>query len=241
MAQKLRSIMESRLDSPLSSPGCHTSRSHILDDIKNDQELLCDSEEEHVLSLPQVSSTVEHSIHRMSSCNTSRRSSLAPMENLQREVDLALEIFTNENSDEDELLENHYFTSIDKASIRFESEESGSCPGTATTSLATSCDYDLNDCPGTSPTLLSDGGLSLKHRTKSILSLPMSLLPSKPLMTSLGEEDAGCKFDSVVGDKLVSLGITKTQRENRSFKIDFSTIRSEMEPFLASARKCFSS
>lgn len=155
-------------------------------------------------------------------------------------MDLALEMFTRENSDdEDELLENNNF-SLEKTSLQFESEESGSYPGTASTSLATSCDYDL--CDGSSKLEGDDQaprsieGLSLKHRTKSILSLPLSLLPSKPLMTSLSEEQSDCKFDAVVCVKLANLGITKEQHEDRSFAIDFSLIRSEMEPFLASAR-----
>jgi hypothetical protein len=171
------------------------------------------------------------------------------MENLQREVDMALELFTRENSDdEDELLENiHRDNFLQKPSIRFMSEESGSYPGTASTSLATSCDYDLSDCPTVrmeqldldqTPRFSNEvGGLSLKHRTKSILSLPLSLLPSKPLMNCLSEEEPSCKFESVVGEKLASLGIGREQHRDRGFAIDFSLIRSEMEPFLASARE----
>lgn len=236
---------QNKLDSPMSR---HSSRRDILDDIRNDGELLFgdDSiEESEEISLPP--SLGSSQISRLPSF-TSRRSSLIPMENLQREVDLALEMFTRENSDdEDELLENRHNSSsgfsIEKVSgIRFESEESGSYPGTASTSLATSCDYELSDCPvnkfeGEERSNNGDG-LSLKHRTKSILSLPLSLLPSKPLMNCLSEEEPECKFDSAVGEKLACIGVTKEQHADRSFKVDFSEIRNEMEPFLASARKC---
>ena len=142
---------------------------------------------------------------------------------------------------------------------RFESEESGSGSTTACTSLATSCDYDLSDhgssntnhhlfdqdtiLTGGSTSLrrLSDevGGngdshrLSVKHRTKSIISLASSLLPSETLMNSISgdEESQDCTFDSVVGEKLVSLGMIQSQ------PIDFHSIRNEMEPFLACARE----
>lgn len=225
------------MDSPIISQ--RSSRRDILDDIRNDQELLfCDDPVEQDESvLPSSPDRLKHS-NRLASFN--RRSSI-PMDNLQREVDMALEMFTCENSDdEDELLENnHQNFSIEKGP-RFESEESGSYPGTASTSLATSCDYDLSDCCGSKVEADVEQpfeGLSLKHRTKSILSLPLSLLPSKPLMNCLSEEEPGCKFDAVVGEKLASLGITNEQHRDRSFTIDFGEIRNEMEPFLASARE----
>ena len=142
---------------------------------------------------------------------------------------------------------------------RFESEESGSGSSTtACTSLATSCDYDLSDhgssntnhhlfdqdtilTGNTSLRRLSDEvgsngdshRLSVKHRTKSIISLASSLLPSETLMNSISgdEESQDCTFDSVVGEKLVSLGMIQSQ------PIDFHSIRNEMEPFLACARE----
>lgn len=212
-----------------------------MDDIRNDQELLLgDDPIEPDKCIPPSSPNRLNQSSRLASFN--RRSSLIPMDNLQREVDMALEMFTHENSDDDdELLENnHQSFSIEKGP-RFESEESGSYPGTASTSF-TSCDYDLSDCGGNKMEADVEQtprieGLSVKHRTRSLLSLPLSLLPSKPLMNCLSEEKSDCKFDAVVGEKLASLGITYEQHSDRSYTIDFGEIRSEMEPFLASARK----
>ena len=259
-----------RIGSPRSpasrfSPHSRRSSSCLLDDIKNDPELLPEDErlDEEIdeLALPPSASSLNSIMtmynfgrspqtRRLSAYGSvsSRRSSISkiPMENLQREVDLALEMFTQENSDDDELLENnHGFHFTDKGDRRFHSEESDCYPGTATTSLATSCDYDFSDCPSAkfnveqdvdqTPHRSNGGGLSLKHRTKSILSLPLSLLPSKPLMNCLQEEDS-VRFDKVVADELASLGISKEQHTDRNICIDFNALRGVMEPFLASAR-----
>ncbi|KAL3804691.1 hypothetical protein HJC23_008506 [Cyclotella cryptica] len=260
-------------------------RSDILDDIKNDHDLLFGDDEvdesspdeiyhpspsaassdnsmtfyptrnqQQIRRLSALGSTV--SSRRSSNTGTaSRLISKISMENLQRQVDMALEFFTHENSDDDdELLENDHsrglsFQFSDKPTLRFNSEESDSYPGTASTSLATSCDFDFSDCPSarivdsieqdhdrTPHRAGGGGGLSMKHRTKSILSLPLSLLPSKPLMNFLQEEDDAVKFDCVIGEELASLGISKEQFHDRNFSIDFNAIRRAMEPFLASAR-----
>eukprot|EP00956_Cyclotella_meneghiniana_P033530 scaffold96769_cov63-Cyclotella_meneghiniana.AAC.8 len=289
MATPKRSSLNSSL---LSSSRRSSSHTHILDDIRNDQELffgddLIDDDIDHYTAAAEVieasatnqDNTMQKmqrlpSMKSLSSSLGRRTSSFSriPMNNLQREVDLALEMFTRENSDdEDELLENiqyyqhqstlsnHHLNRGDDVldKPRFESEESGSGSSTtACTSLATSCDYDLSDHGSSNTNHLFDQDntiltgsaslrrlsdevgngdshrLSVKHRTKSIISLASSLLPSKTLMNSISgdEESQDCTFDSVVGEKLVSLGMIQSQ------PIDFHSIRNEMEPFLACAR-----
>lgn len=263
-------------------------KSDVLDDIKNDQDLFFGDDrldESSPDDIDLLSSAAASSINSMTlyptlshkqqtrilsavgSAVSSRRSSFAgasrliskvSMENLQRQVDMALEFFTQENSDDDdELLENDHsrrvsFQFSGKTTIRFNSEESDSYPGTASTSLATSCDFDFSDCPSAKVVDSIEqhvdqsahgsgagGGLSLKHRTKSILSLPLSLLPSKPLMNFLQQEDDAVKFDCVISDELALIGISEEQLNDRNYCIDFNAIRRAMEPFLASARECF--
>ena len=89
---------ESRLNSPISQ---RSSRRDILDDIRNDQELLLgdDPVEQDQSSPPSSSSNRLSQSSRLASFN--RRTSLIPMDNLQREVDMALEMFSHENSDDE--------------------------------------------------------------------------------------------------------------------------------------------
>ena len=141
-----------------------------------------------------------------------RRASQQKMKSLQREVDLALEYFHQEteneldHSDGDEYLDDHlgekYQLVTSKGTIRGSgrSEEcDDSFPGTALTSMATSMamsadgtnyDIEFDDCQfvsllsesETEATAKTCGELSMKHRTKSILSLPLSLLTSQALL-----------------------------------------------------------
>ncbi len=80
-------------------------------------------------------------------------------------------------------------------------------------------------------------GLSMQHRTKSIISLPLSLLQSQSALNALGAEDgASPTFHNVIADELSRIRGTEEQRYRG---VEFNTsipLRSAMEPYLAAAR-----
>lgn len=129
-----------------------------------------------------------------------------------------------------------------------------SCPSAAFTSLATvsyaneSWDDFQEEIPSpptvskplTAPT--ASEGLSLKHKTKSILTLPLMLLPSRVTTDcSEAEDDASIKFEDIISHELKKACITDEQGKNNN-SVDFisnSSLRNAMEPFLAVARKLY--
>eukprot|EP00585_Thalassiosira_rotula_P005314 CAMPEP_0196134658 /NCGR_PEP_ID=MMETSP0910-20130528/3502_1 /TAXON_ID=49265 /ORGANISM="Thalassiosira rotula, Strain GSO102" /LENGTH=684 /DNA_ID=CAMNT_0041394633 /DNA_START=184 /DNA_END=2238 /DNA_ORIENTATION=+ len=208
--------------------------------------------------------------------NSRRHSSQQKMDDLQREVDMALEFFSQETENEldhfdgDDYLNNRHeeLQRVDKVTRFCNVGGDGECdslPGTAATSMATSVfTDDSNDCfsdvhtklltfseqhqQSSSPKdVMSEpqasgmsgddaASLSLKKKTKSILSFPSSLLPSQTKMNCSVEEDeaeASHTFENAMGEELHKMSIA----ENCS--VDFnssSSLRSAMEPFLAVAR-----
>lgn len=251
--------------SPKSSP-------HIVDDIRNDNELMFadDISQAAEVTPPQQSATVapETRLHQppshrrgSSSVPASRRSSQKEaIADLQREVDMALEFFSQEadNCGDDAYMSNEvqYLPIHKGGGVRFNvSGSSGDCddsyPSTAATSLSPSDDFD-NDTDNSQaqqipsqqyPSSPVKVGLSLKHRTKSLISLPLSLLPSQTTVNCAEEMDYSNNFDSVICEELQLLGITPEQHAERSFAVDFEanhSLRNAMEPFLCVARECHS-
>lgn len=265
------SSVSPRFSSPKSSP-------HIVDDIRSDNELMFaddDIDQPPEMSLPPsaaespgtppVNPLHEPPSHQRggsSSVPASRRSSQHAIEKLQREVDMALEFFSQEavDSNEDDYMTNEVlYQPIHKGDgVRFNMSGSGDCddsyPSTAATSLSPSddfdndTDYDQSQPAPSTPVKVGGGGggLSLKHKTKSLLSLPLSLLPSRTTMNCVEEEDystAAAKFDNVICEELQQLCITPEQHSERSFSVDFESnhlLRNAMEPFLCVARECHS-
>ena len=194
-----------------------------------------------------------------SGVDITRLASQQKMDDLQREVDLALEFFHQETDNEldhpdgDEYLEDHTgrYQGVKKGKIygRGREESGDSFPGTARTSVATSMatsmatsvnnyDNEFDDCqfvrllsePETESPITS-GGLSMKHKTKSILSLPLSLLTSQAAMDCSEDEDddVSMKCETLVAKDFRKNGV-----------VDFNSSRSlrdAMEPFLAVARE----
>jgi len=253
-----------RLSSPKSSP-------HIADDIRSDNELMFaddidQPQEMHLhLSAAESGTTVYHRhvppSHQpgCSSVPASRRTSQEAIADLQREVDMALEFFSqeaSESSDDDYMANEVQYQPIQKGDgVRFNMSGGGDCddsyPSTAATSLSPSDDFDNDADYGQSQPILSHppsmtvsvgGGLSLKHKTKSLLSLPLSLIPSQTTVNCVEEEECLAeltKFDNVVCEELQLLGITPEQHSERSFVVDFQSnhsLRNAMEPFLCVAR-----
>ncbi len=249
---------------------------HIVDDIRNDSELMFADDMSHApemtLTRPATTETeaAESRLHQppsrrrgSSSVPVSLRSSQQEaIEDLQREVDMALEFFSQEadNTSDDDYMSNEvqYLPIHKGGGVRFNmSSGSGDCddsyPSTAATSLSPSDDFD-NDTdnghsqliPSQFPSTPTNGvGLSLKHRTKSLISLPLSLLPSHTTVNCAEESDEEMdfsnNFDSVICEELQLLGITPEQHSERSFAVDFESnhsLRNAMEPFLRVAREC---
>jgi len=259
----------SRFSSPKSSP-------HIADDIRSDNELMFadDIDQPPEMSLPPsaagsgtpVNHLHEPPLHQLgsSSVPASRRTSQAAIADLQREVDMALEFFSQEAaeaSDDDYMTNEVQYQPIRKGDgVRFNMSGGGDCddsyPSTAATSLSPSDDFDNDTDYGHSQPVLSQppstpvrvgGGLTLKHKTKSLLSLPLSFLPSQTTVNTCVDEEecssAFTKFDNVVCEELQLLGITPEQHSERSFVVDFESnhsLRNAMEPFLCVARECHS-
>ena len=189
-----------------------------------------------------------------------RRSSQEKLEYLQRDVDLALEYFHQETENElDEIDGDEYLThrNRDNNYPRMETtdhrchdygsygdEYDDSLPETDATSNSTSVGSnsnhrnepmsDANFCSAPSAGIR---GLSMQHRTKSIISLPLSLLQSQSALNALGaEDDASPTFHNVVADELSRIRGTEEQRYRGE---EFNTsipLRSAMEPYLAAAR-----
>lgn len=198
-----------------------------------------------------------------------RHSSRQKMDDLQREVDLALEFFSQEEENElDHFIGDDYLHRHGKyqrgEKVQFHGgrpcssdECDDSFPGTAATSMVTSVFTDdhteFSDChtkllpfaEQSSPSesepqmpRISGAGLSLKHRTKSMMSLPLSLLPSQTALNcSIDEEDASFKFENVIAEELNKVSMMEEEGKNRH--ADFysnSSLRNAMEPFLVVAR-----
>ena len=89
----------------------------------------------------------------------------------------------------------------------------------------------------------ASGSLSLQHKTKSILSLPLMLLPSRVTTDcSEAEDDASIKFEDIISHELKKTCRTDEQGKNNNNSVDFisnSSLRNAMEPFLAVARKLY--
>lgn len=196
-----------------------------------------------------------------SSVDITRRASQQRLKNLQREVDQALEFFHQEtenelgsDSDGDEYLNGHEKFQENVVRRRIISNDSecngnGHAPTSMATSVTTSMaasddtnfDNEFDDCDFAkfvsqseteAPTIIS-GDLSLKHRTKSFVSLPLSLLTSEAMDCSEDEgvdNGSNFTFESVSAEEL---------NMNCSKKVDFNSGRSlsnAMEPSLAIAR-----
>lgn len=251
--------------SRFSSPNSMSSP-HIADDIRSDNELMFEDDAEGALLPPSSSAMGGDASSRttpaaMSSASSSskpasRRSSQRAIEDLQREVDMALEFFSHEAVDDfsgDDYMTNEegFFQPIHKG--EGVSGGGGECnhsyTSTAATSLSPSDDYgddtDYHSQQTTSTPIVmgGGGGLSLKHKTKSLLSLPLSLLPSQTKMNCVEEDDistASAKFDHVICEELQLLGITPDQHSERTYCVDFESnhsLRNAMEPFLCVARE----
>lgn len=172
-----------------------------------------------------------------------RRASQQKLRDLQREVDEALEFFHQEteneldsNSDGDEYLNGHdkfqrqeHTNNMGRQhriiSRGSECDGSGNTsPSIATTSLATSDDANYYDeFDGRQSTMIFDEFSSVKHKTRSFVSLPLSLLTSEAMTCSDDEDD----------------DVVETSK-NMSFNMDLDSgrsLRSAMEPFLAVARE----
>jgi len=219
------------------------------------------------------------------------RSSQHKMEVLQREVDLALEMFQQETENElddedgDGYLANCHTSKRQQQLQQYQNTQSSSSgsgsdecdgddsfPGTAATSMATSVttDYDAieyGDCqfnkflslgseyssstatspeepqtPRISNSIASNSPkLSLKHKTKSILQLPLSLIPSQTALNCADDssvDDESLKFENVLAQELSKVCISEEERRYRSVDFNKGSIRNALEPFLAVARKC---
>lgn len=206
------------------------------------------------------------------------------MDNLQREVDMALEYFSQETEaglddvfDDarhggDEYLHSGSSPSFPGKYPRIDPEkimarfgrlsscdecDNSSLPGTAATSMATSVvtteyDAEFGDChfgkflgePPSSPSEPSNnspsGGLSLKHKTKSIVSFPLSLIPSQAAMNCAEDDgdESVAKFDEVLSQELNRICLSEEQKASLDFNSNdrHQSLRNAMEPFLAVAR-----
>ena len=235
------------------------------------------------------------------------------MDNLQREVDAALEFFSQENGESNDdlrsLRSEKYqrvegyggklvqFGQMQMLSPSPGEEEynssdysyCGGCPegyeggGTAATSMATSvtteeygdqCYNSSSSRAATPPPLFTmastttsttagqrqrgattTGGLSMKHKTKSIISLPLSLLPNQTQLNCADEDNINdnMMFENAISDELNKIHFMDTgdgddnenyqyqiRRRNCNFSVDFNSnasLRGAMEPFLAVARE----
>mmetsp|Transcript_39490 Transcript_39490/g.83045 ORF Transcript_39490/g.83045 Transcript_39490/m.83045 type:complete len:684 (+) Transcript_39490:548-2599(+) len=230
--------------------------------------------------------TRRNSSHSAPSSNLlPRRSSHQKMENLQREVDLALEFFSQETEDEldhfdgDGYLHRHVDSKLPRV---FGGDLGASCcdgsddvtPSTAATSMVSSVvttddDAEFTDChtkllsfseqcsSNTDPSSSAEepsritgaygGLLPQKHKTKSILSLPLSLLPSQTALNCSTEEEENpetlspvIKFENVIAEELNQMSITEDYHHYDGIRnVDFNasaSLRNAMEPFLAVAR-----
>ena len=273
----------------LSSPG------NIASDIKNDRELWDDdgplaSNTSHHSGRSIATKTSDacrmgHMMLRDRSMQPKRRSSTMScasqhkMENLQREVDLALEFFQAEtlddefDSDNDDELANCHpekyqrLHDYQKKSCNNSSSGSDDCcddTGTAATSMATSVttEYDFsptptNECsdyqfnkfpslhsaepqtPRMTDSASPTSSLTLKHKTKSIMQLSLSLIPSQTALNCTLDDhmeidDESTKFENVIADEMNK---NCTSEENQSIDFNQGYLRNAMEPFLAVARK----
>jgi len=190
-----------------------------------------------------------------------RHSSQQKMDDLQRQVDLALEFFSQETENElddfdgDDYLTNNRHVKLSRVDkvARFHDDES--FPGTATTMATSVFTDDSNDCfsdvhtkllsysEQSSPMEVLDpqtagaAGLSLKHKTKSIISFPLSLLPSQTKMNCSAEEKDARSFENVMAEELDRMSIAEGRTGGCG--VDFNSspsLRGAMEPFLAVAR-----
>lgn len=122
-------------------------------------------------------------------------------------------------------------------------DEDESLPATAATSVVT--DDELLSFSGSEPVTPEDCeadpqwlGRPLKHKTRSILSLPLSLLSPRAAPGSAAEDEA-LQFDEALADEMSRMSLA--EEEIKQWGVDFSsfpTLRNVMEPFLAVAREC---
>lgn len=93
----------------------------------------------------------------------------------------------------------------------------------------------------------STTGLSLKkHKTKSIIQLPLSLIPSQTAMnctfddtdemTMMDVDDESIKFEDVIAN-VIAEELSLDERRHRSVDFNKGSIRNALEPFLTVARK----
>lgn len=271
------------------------SCSSIADEIRNDPDLFCGDSSFPTLSIVEPLSTSAASItatlitatETSAPLRTSHSSSR--LDNLQREVDAALELFSQETVDDldcDDVY--HHFSGSDdfrhhnadsaddddwqykhaghdsqdsnelSSPVKFGDEDL--ChddiypPSLASTSLANSSDCgDFLDGSSNSSHAGGGGGFSNRHKARSLLSIPLSLLHPIRSSNCLSDgalstdgtntnedhrdgEDMLC-FGRTVNDELVA-SCGECRVADRNYYVDFDSkfLREAMEPFLAKAR-----
>jgi hypothetical protein len=169
-------------------------------------------------------------------CQWPRPSSQHDMARLQQEVDRALEIFAREADCGDKPREG-------KQDAGYLGASSAT---TIAESVATDDDPDFGECYArllsfsepASPEPASEPR-PLRHKTRSLLSLPLSLLPSRAATERAAEEaGAALRFEEALANELDGLSITEERIQQRGLDFDaFPSLRSAMEPFLSVARE----
>lgn len=168
-----------------------------------------------------------------------RHNSRQAINELQETVESTLQYFLNELQQSSGEFNDHAekcrrledFTSSTRNCTSSSDEDNSSFPGTATTSLATSADLDIDS-------IEQMGGVAANHKRKSMLSLPLALIPSQTALNCADEEETDqtsrSKFDEAISVELQSLA----PADERS-PVDFNanpSLRHCMEPYLAIAR-----
>ena len=119
-------------------------------------------------------------------------------------------------------------------------EDTSSSPCGSTTTTRQSSEPSTPKISGSSAT-----GLSLKkHKTKSIIQLPLSLIPSQTAMNCtfddtddiMDVDDESIKFENVIAN-VIAEEVSVDERRHRSVDFNKGNIRNALEPFLAVARK----
>lgn len=217
------------------------SRASLANSLKNDDFFF---EDEETLAMnPATEHTQSPSMsfrHSQGGKPLCRHNSRQAINELQETVESTLQYFLNElqesefNDHADKYRRIEDFTSRNRTSSSDEDNyESSSFPGTAATSLATSADLDIDSVE-------QMGGVAAYHKRKSMLSLPLALIPSKTALNCADEEEtetdqlSRSKFDEIISVELESLA----PADERS-PVDFDanpTLRHCMEPYLAVAR-----
>ena len=121
-------------------------------------------------------------------------------------------------------------------------QASSPCGSTTTRQNSLSSEPSTPKISGSSAT-----GLSLKkHKTKSIIQLPLSLIPSQTAMNCtfddtddmmmMDVDDESIKFENVIAN-VIAEELSVDERRHRSVDFNKGSIRNALEPFLAVARK----